>query len=96
MFFEENRMTREICWAGFGFQIWLQLLTHIINSKDADLIVVDEPEIYLHPELQHKILDLLKNTNSRVVLATHSVEIINSVEPSEVLLIDKKNKSANG
>ncbi len=94
MFCEENRMPREICWSGFGFQIWLQLLTHILNSKEANLIVVDEPEIYLHPDLQHKVLELLKDTNTRVVLATHSVEIINSVEPNEVLLIDKKNKSS--
>lgn len=92
MFCEEERMPREICWAGFGFQIWLQLLTHIINSKDANLIVVDEPEVYLHPDLQHKILDLLKANDAKVVLATHSVEIINSVEPSEVLLIDKRSK----
>lgn len=94
MFCEEERIPREICWAGFGFQIWLQLLTHIINSKDANLIVVDEPEVYLHPDLQHKILDLLKADNAKVLLATHSVEIINSVEPSEVLLIDKRNKSS--
>ena len=92
MFCQEERMPREISWSGFGFQIWLQLLTHIINSKDANLIVVDEPEIYLHPDLQHKILELLKSTNCKIILATHSVEIINSIEPSEVLLIDKKNK----
>ena len=94
MFCEENRITREICWAGFGFQIWLQLLTHIVNAKNADVIIVDEPEIYLHPDLQHKILDLLRNTKAKIVLATHSVEIINSVEPNEVLLIDKRSKVA--
>lgn len=94
MFCEENRMAREICWAGFGFQIWLQLLTHIVSSKNSDLLVVDEPEIYLHPDLQHKVLDLLKESNAKIVLATHSVEIINTVEPSDVLLVDKKNKHA--
>ena len=94
MFFEEDRLSREICWAGFGFQIWLQLLAHIINSKNADLLIVDEPEIYLHPDLQHKFLDILKSMNAKIILATHSVEIINSVEPTEVLLIDKKNKNA--
>ncbi len=92
MFCSENRMPREICWAGFGFQIWLQLLSHIIQARGASLIVIDEPEIYLHPDLQHKILDLLKSTGASVMLATHSVEIINSVEPGEVLLIDKKKK----
>lgn len=94
MFCYEDRMAREICWSGFGFQIWIQLLTHVVYSKEADLIVVDEPEIYLHPDLQHKILDILSETNSRIIIATHSVEIINSVEPSDVLLIDKKNKVA--
>jgi predicted ATP-dependent endonuclease of OLD family len=94
MFCKEDRLDREICWAGSGFQIWLQLLTHIVNSKSADLIVVDEPEIYLHPDLQHKILRILNDTGSRIIIATHSIEIINSVEPSDVLLIDKNNKSA--
>jgi len=90
----ENRMPREICWLGFGLQIWLQLLAHIVNSKGADLIVVDEPEIYLHPDLQHKILQILNNTKVPIMISTHSVEIINSVEPSDVLLIDKNNRVA--
>jgi hypothetical protein len=94
MFYEENHISREICWAGFGFQIWLQLLTHICNSTSTDLLVVDEPEIYLHPDLQHRILDILKNASPNIIIATHSVEIINTVEPSEVLLINKINKGA--
>ncbi|MFB9843432.1 ATP-dependent nuclease [Mucilaginibacter ginsenosidivorans] len=94
MFCEEERIPREISWAGFGFQIWLQLLTHIVNAKNASLIVVDEPEIYLHPDLQHKVLELLRHYNADIMIATHSVEIINSVEPNDVVLVDKKNKSA--
>lgn len=94
MFFQENRMTREICWAGFGFQVWLQLLTHIIKNKNSDIIVIDEPEIYLHPDLQHKILNILRETSAMVLLATHSAEIINEVEPNEVLVIDRSYKSA--
>lgn len=94
MFYEENRIPREICWAGYGFQIWLQLLTHIIKNKDSDILVVDEPEIYLHPDLQHRILELLKSIPARVILATHSVEIINEAEPYDVLIVDRLYKSA--
>jgi len=94
MFFQENRMTREICWAGFGFQVWLQLLTHIIKNKNSDIIVIDEPEIYLHPDLQHKILNILRETNAIILIATHSAEIINEAEPNEVLVIDRVYKSA--
>lgn len=94
MFFQENRMTREICWSGFGFQVWLQLLTHIIKNKNADIIVIDEPEIYLHPDLQHKILSILRETNAVIMLATHSAEMINEAEPHEVLVIDRTYNSA--
>lgn len=94
MFCVENQISREISWAGFGFQIWLQLLTHIVNAKSADLLVIDEPEIYLHPDLQHKVLKVLKKFVPKIILATRSIEIINSVETSDVLLVDKSQKSA--
>lgn len=94
MFCLENRMTREVFWAGYGFQIWLQLLTHLVKSSDADLIVVDEPEIYLHPDLQRKVIYVLKDLGPRIILATHSVEIINEVDPEDVLMVDKSNTSA--
>lgn len=93
MFCLESRIPREVSWAGYGFQIWLQLLTHIINADKSDIIVVDEPEIYLHPDLQRKILDLLKGLGPKVILATHSVEIINEAEPDDVLLVDKNESS---
>ena len=48
MFCSERRIDRELFWAGFGFQIWCQLLTHLAQADEADLIVVDEPEVYLH------------------------------------------------
>jgi hypothetical protein len=44
MFCLEGRMTREIYWVGFGFQIWCQLLTHLSRATENALVVVDEPE----------------------------------------------------
>ncbi len=32
MFCMEGRMTRELYWVGFGFQIWCQLLTHLSRA----------------------------------------------------------------
>lgn len=94
MFCLENRMTRELYWAGFGFQVWCQLLTHISRSKDSSIIVIDEPEIYLHPDVQRQLLSILGKIGPDILVATHSSEIITEADPSEILLIDKNARSA--
>ncbi len=90
MFCTENRMDRELFWAGFGFQIWCQLLTHLTRCSDADLIVVDEPEVYLHPDVQCQLLPLLRTLGPSILVATHSAAILEEAGPDEVLLIDKR------
>ena len=50
MFCPEERIPRELFWAGFGFQVWCQMLTHLIQSKERALFLIDEPDIYLHSE----------------------------------------------
>lgn len=93
MFCLENRITRELFWAGSGFQIWCQLLTHIVAGRGSTLLVVDEPEIYLHPDVQRQLVSILRRSGSDVLLASHSPEIIGEADPSEILLIDKRNRS---
>ncbi|WP_177412464.1 ATP-dependent nuclease [Pseudomonas cavernicola] len=94
MFVSENRIDREIYWSGFGFQIWCQLLTHLFRAGSATLVVIDEPEIYLHPDVQRQLLNILRNLSSDVILATHSVEIMGEADPSEILLVNKGKRSA--
>lgn len=94
MFCRENRMTRELFWAGFGFQIWCQLLTHISRARDESILVVDEPEIYLHPDVQRQLLSVLRGLGPSVILATHSAEIMGEADPAEILLVEKTSASA--
>src|SRR5579859_4031623 len=67
MFCDERRIERELFWAGFGFQVWCQLLTHILRAETATVLVIDEPEIYLHPDLQHQLLSLLRDLGPDVL-----------------------------
>lgn len=94
MFVAEDRIDREVYWAGFGFQIWCQLLTHISRASDSTLLAIDEPEIYLHPDVQRQLLTILRRLSCDVLLATHSVEIIGEADPSELLLVQKGKQSA--
>ena len=93
MFCVEERIPRELFWAGFGFQVWCQLLTHLVRGSDASIIVVDEPEIYLHPDLQRQLLDIFFTLGPSVVMATHSAEMIGAADPRDIILIDKKARS---
>ena len=94
MFVSEDRIDREIYWAGFGFQVWCQLLTHISRGDHSSIIVIDEPEIYLHPDVQRQLLSILRNVDSAILVASHSVEIMGEADPNEILLIDKTKRSA--
>jgi hypothetical protein len=93
MFCLESRITREIFWAGSGFQIWCQLLTHVVNGRGSTVPVVDEPEIYLHPDVQRQLVGILRRSGSDIVMASHSPEIIGEADPSEVVLVDKKRRA---
>jgi hypothetical protein len=87
MFCLENRITREVYWAGFGFQIWCQLLTHLVRAGPHDTLVVDEPETYLHPLIQRRLMQMFRRTGAQVVTATHSAPLVLSAQPSEVVKI---------
>jgi len=94
MFCPEERIPREIFWAGFGFQVWCQMLTFIVQSKDTSLFIVDEPDIYLHSDLQRQLLGILKSLGPDVLIATHSTEIITEADPDDLLVINKSFQSA--
>lgn len=95
MFCPEDRSPREICWSGYGFQVWCQMLTFIVKAADASLIVIDEPDIYLHSDLQRQLVALLRDLGPDVILATHSTEIIAECDPSSLLNINKRKQSAS-
>lgn len=93
MFCLERRIPREMYWAGFGFQIWCQLLTHISRVTDDSLLIIDEPEVYLHPDVQRQLLGILRDTGPDILIATHSTEIMGEADPSEIVLIDKSKRA---
>jgi AAA15 family ATPase/GTPase len=94
MFCPEERYPREIFWAGFGFQVWCQMLTFITRSRHDSLLIIDEPDIYLHSDLQRQLVGLLKEIPSDVLIATHSTEIISEADPDDLLVVNKKSTSA--
>ena len=94
MVFKEDRIPRELYWSGFGLQIWLQMITQTMRGADNSILVLDEPDIYLHSDLQKRLIGFIKKKFSQYFLATHSTEIINEANMGDVLTIAKGQRSA--
>lgn len=56
------------------------------------VVMIDEPEISLHPTMQRlvvaKLRRLAREWDLQVILATHSMEIVHAVSPTEVINLD--------
>jgi energy-coupling factor transporter ATP-binding protein EcfA2 len=94
MWYQENGITRELFWAGHGFQVWLQLMTYLVKLGRVETLVLDEPDIFLHSDLQKKLVSLCKEHANQVIIASHAVDIIEEVEPDDIICIDKDRKKA--
>lgn len=87
MFFQENGLHREIYWSGFGFQAWLQMMTHFLRGEESDILVLDEPDVYLHADLQRRLFHVAKKRFKQIFIATHSAELMNEANAADVILI---------
>ncbi len=69
----------------------LWLTTLLFSPEPPPLILIDEPEVSLHPELQKILAALLQDASARtqIIVATHSPELIRWLGPDEVVVIDK-------
>jgi hypothetical protein len=91
---QDSRVPKELAWAGDGLQIWLQLLWHVYRAQNSPTIVLDEPEVYLHPDLQRRLVRLLEGLEGQVILASHSADVISEARPDEVVWVDRKASQA--
>lgn len=76
--------------AGSGEIAVVQLVRRIEKAKDFSLILLDEPEVSLHPGAQENLkiylLDAIKHKKLQVVISTHSPSLINGLPGSAIKL----------
>jgi len=70
------------------------MLTYIIKNKSSSIFIIDEPDIYLHSDLQRQLLGILKSLGPDIIIATHSTELISEAELNDILVINKSLQSA--
>ena len=89
LYIRDRDFTIEVGKLGSGVQMWIQMLWFFTKNLDATTIVLDEPDVYLHPELQKRIVKIAKEYNKQLIITTHSIEIISEVDKSEIVILDK-------
>lgn len=88
----------EISEASSGEQcIFTTLIGISCNIEDNSLILIDEPEISLHPEWQEKYITLLIETfkkyrNCHFIIATHSPQLISKLSTENCYILKMDNK----
>jgi len=79
---------------GHGLQMWLQCIWFLVRAKDAETLILDEPDVYMHADLQRRLVRHLRALKSQLIIATHSVEIVSEVEPQDIMVIERKRRKS--
>lgn len=74
---------------GHGLQMWLQTMWFLARAKGAETVILDEPDVYMHPDLQRKLIRFIQGRFPQIIMTSHSVELVSEVEPDDLLIVDK-------
>ena len=92
MLVTDGDFAAEVAWMGHGLQMWLQTIWFVAKTTPTATVVLDEPDVYMHPDLQRRLYRLITARFAQAIIATHSVEIMAEADPSDILIINNKKK----
>lgn len=70
------------------------LITLLLQPNLPDTIIIDEPELGLHPAAIELLTSLIKSVaanNKQVICSTQSVTFLNHFEPEDIIVVDRNN-----
>ena len=77
-------------------QLFLRTLSIKMLEPKNSIILIDEPELSLHPKWQQRIIEVYKKIgeNNQIIIATHSPHILGSVSNENIFILyrDEKGK----
>jgi predicted ATP-dependent endonuclease of OLD family len=74
-------------------QLFLRALSLKFLEVNNSIILIDEPEISLHPQWQRKIINVYKSigNNNQLIIATHLPHVIENITSDELRVMTKDN-----
>lgn len=90
-FYKEKGNTFDLVSGGSGFIQFIQILSKIYYRKSS-IVIIDEPDAHLNPNLVYDMVRTLqeyaKKIGVQVIIATHSKDVLDIVEPEQIFIID--------
>ena len=70
------------------------LTTLLLQPNPPGVIIIDEPELGLHPFAITKLAAMLKSvsSNSQVIISTQSINLLNQFSAEDVIVVERQNK----
>ncbi len=94
----EGGVEHDLYSSGAGFVQIVQMLAFIF-AREPSVVLLDEPDAHLHSSLQRVVVEILddlsRSEGFQVLIATHSKEIINFVDPTRLILVEAGAGSAS-
>ena len=87
---KDGDFVAEVGMMGHGLQMWLQTMWFLARVKKDSTVILDEPDVYMHADLQRRLIRLLMGRYQQNIIATHSTEIMAEVKADQVLVVDRK------
>ena len=91
----DGDFSAEIAWMGHGMQMWLQTVWFLARSNDSQTIILDEPDVYMHADLQRRLIRMLLKQDRQFIVATHSAEMMAEVNPESIVILDRSKRHSN-
>lgn len=83
------------CGTGYQSMIILSILeayVELAQKKTEYILIIEEPEVYLHPSLQREMIDtlLMISANNQVLFSSHSPITVGKMERNQIKLVKRE------
>ncbi|WP_299457400.1 AAA family ATPase [uncultured Microscilla sp.] len=75
---------------------FIALATLLMQPNLPEVIIIDEPELGLHPVAITKLAGLIKKAaaKSQIIISTQSVNLVSNFSPEDIITVDKKDNQS--
>jgi predicted ATPase len=72
----------------------IALTTLLLQPEPPETIIIDEPELGLHPAAIQLLAGLIRKVSkkSQVIISTQSVTLVNQFRPEDLIIVERENK----